>query len=78
VEDEETTRIHAAGALHDPVEEVLEKLEVIGRFVIAGGGYPRIIGSPDFSWIASSSQHSTVVSVSTTSCVHIVVEFYFC
>lgn len=50
VECEEALRHYAICALHDPVEEVLDKLGVKGRFALLSGCKVSIVGSPDFSW----------------------------
>jgi hypothetical protein len=45
VGNEEVIRSHAMVALHEPVEDVVNRLGVTGRFVVAGSGNPAIIAS---------------------------------
>ena len=62
------------GALHDPVEEVLNMLEVEGGFDFPGSGNTAIVGDPDFSWVTSVTQPrpKAIVRVSVTTCVLVV------
>jgi hypothetical protein len=71
VANEEKLRAHSMGALHDPVEEVLNMLEVEGGFDFSGSGNAVIVGDPDFSWVTSASQPypKVIVRVSVTTCV---------
>jgi hypothetical protein len=74
VANEEKLCAHAMGALHDPVEEVLNMLEVEGEFDFPGGGNAAIIGDPDFSWVTSATQlhPKVIVRVPLTTCVLVV------
>jgi hypothetical protein len=77
VEGEEDIRAHAKYALHNPVEKVVHRLGVSGRFRIPRGA---IIGEPDYSWVASIEQphHKLIVRIPTmwicpqSTCVAIV------
>jgi hypothetical protein len=62
VENEERLRSHAEFTLHDPVEEVLGKLGVEGRFMSPGGcGNGTIVGDLDFSWVTNTQPHPKVI-----------------
>jgi hypothetical protein len=62
VSSEEEIRGHAMSALHAPVQCVLAKLGVQGRFTTPGGGNSAVVGDPDFSWVMSFVQpHPKVV-----------------
>jgi hypothetical protein len=61
VENEEKLRAHAVFALHNLVEEVLDKLGVKGMFTMPGGGNAAIVGDPDFSWVANRQSHPKVI-----------------
>jgi hypothetical protein len=82
VENESKIHSHAQYALHEPVEQVVNRLEVRGRFVSPGSGNTAIIGDPDFSWIMGPAQQhpKLIVRVSNTSChcVHIANAFHLC
>ena len=69
VKTEEKIRAHAMVELHERVEEVVNKLGVVGYFDEPGGGNAAIIGDPDFSWVMDGMQPhpKLVVRVSTTS-----------
>jgi hypothetical protein len=69
VKSEEKLRGHAAFALHEPVEDVLKVVGVVGSFDESGSGNPALIGDPDFSWIMGEEQRhpKLVVRVSTTT-----------
>jgi hypothetical protein len=69
VKSEEKLRAHAGFALHEPVEDVLKLLGVVGSFDEPGCGNPALIGDPDYSWIMSEEQRhpKLVVRVSTTT-----------
>jgi hypothetical protein len=56
VANEEVIRSCAMFMLHQPVEEVLGKLGINGEFELPASGNHAIVGSPDFSWIASPGQ----------------------
>jgi hypothetical protein len=58
VNDEESIRARAKYALHMPVQDVLRKLGVDGKFTSPTGGHVAIVGSPDFSWIVASDFQS--------------------
>ncbi|KAH9978169.1 hypothetical protein BGW80DRAFT_1435771 [Lactifluus volemus] len=79
VENEEKLRAHAVFALHNPVEEVLDKLGVKGMFTMPGGGNAAIVGDPDFSWVTNTQQHPKVIIEYKTwwaaNLVHIVAAF---
>jgi hypothetical protein len=62
VSSEEEIRGHAMSALHAPVQDVMAKLGVQGRFTVPGGGNSAVVGDPDFSWVMSFAQpHPKVV-----------------
>jgi hypothetical protein len=62
VSSEEEIRAHATTALHAPVEDVLTKFRVTGRFTVPGGGNSTIVGHPDYSWVMGYAQpHPKVV-----------------
>jgi hypothetical protein len=61
MENEEKLRAHAVFALHNPVEEVLDKLGVKGIFTMPGGGNAAIVGDPDFSWVTNTQSHPKVI-----------------
>jgi hypothetical protein len=61
VENEEKLRAHAVFALHNPVEEVLDKLGVKGIFTMPCGGNAAIVGDPDFSWVTNTQSHPKVI-----------------
>ena len=69
MKSEEKLRAHAGFALHEPVEDVLKLLGVVGSFDEPGYGNPALIGDPDYSWIMSEEQRhpKLVVRVSTTT-----------
>ena len=60
------------GALHDPVEEMLNVLEVEGGFDLPGDGNATIVGDPDFSWVtgatAATESYCTCVSHYMCTC----------
>jgi hypothetical protein len=56
VKSKEKLREHAGFALHEPVEDVLKLLGVVGSFDELGCGNPTLIGDPDYSWIMSEEQ----------------------
>jgi len=74
VKNEEDLRAYARFALHEPVQEVLERLGVNGQFHSPGGGNLSIVGAPDFSWIRHPTQlhPKVVVRVPTTTCLLVV------
>jgi hypothetical protein len=47
--------------LHNPVEEVLDKLGVKGIFTMPCGGNAAIVGDPDFSWVTNTQSHPKVI-----------------
>jgi hypothetical protein len=72
VENEESIRAHARVALNVPVEEVLKRLGVKGRFVMPGGGNSAIVGDPDFSWVMAPGTQphpKVIVRASVPPCV---------
>ena len=71
MDSEEEIRSYASFALHKPVEQVLEKLGVNGRFAPSGGGNVAIVGDPDFSWVIPNAQPhpKLIVRVSVTTCL---------
>ena len=56
VANEEGIRTYATVMLHKPVEGILGKFGMNGEFELSAGGNRAIVGSPDFSWIASPEQ----------------------
>jgi len=75
VENEESLRSYATWALHKPVQKVLEKLGVNGRFRASGGGNVPILGNPDFLWVMSNAQPAhpkLIVRVPLSTCLLVV------
>ncbi|KIM90450.1 hypothetical protein PILCRDRAFT_59694 [Piloderma croceum F 1598] len=79
VENEEKLRAHAVFALHNPVEEVLDKLGVKGMFTMPGSRNVAIVGDLDFSWVTNTQSHPKVIAEYKTwwaaNLVHIVAAF---
>jgi hypothetical protein len=56
VSSEQEIRAHATTALHAPVQAVMAKFGVKGRFTTPGGSNSTIVGDPDFSWVMGHTQ----------------------
>ena len=67
VSEEEDVRSKAKVQLHDLVVEVLEILEIEGKFLRSDSGNNQIVGAPDFSWLWNHTLHpKLVVRISLT------------
>ncbi len=70
LESEESLRSYATYTLHKPVEKVLEKLGVNGRFRLSTCNIG-ILGAPDFSWTMNGQPHpkQVIVRVPVSTCL---------
>jgi hypothetical protein len=78
VANEERIRGCAMFMLHQPVEEVLEKLGINGEFESPASRNRAIVGSPDFSWIVSVGQPHPKLIVRVPATISFLVKPCWC